>query len=271
MPDRESLLLFISTWWGRLLLIMLFYLIAWVIFRLSGRIAKRLSQFNRFSREKRRWRPERLTTLQGLIASTTTFFAFTVATLSSLSLFVGADTLIWMVGLFSAAFGLGARPLISDFLTGIGFMFEDTFDVGEKIELPGIGGGVEGVIEAVNLRTTLVRAPTGELLTIPNGEIRLVRNYSRGRFSMADIKLTVPTSEINRAIPLLEALAEEAVTLLPNLLEPWLVISASGAMGQNTELLLSAKARYGQAAEMRPRLLALIQERLEHAQIPIVG
>ena len=271
MPNSQAWSILFSTWWGRLLFIFIFYLIAWVTFRLSRRIAARLVLLNRFSSGNRRWRSERLATLQGLLASAITFLAFAAATLSCMSLFVKADTLIWMVGLFSAAFGLGARPLISDFLTGIGFMFEDTFDVGEKIELPGISSGVEGVIEAVNLRTTLVRAPTGELFTIPNGEIRLVRNFSRGRFSTADIKLTIPTSEINRAIPLLEAIGDEAVALLPNLLEPWQVISASGTMGQNTELLLSAKARYGQAAEMRPRLLALVQERLEHEQIPIVG
>jgi hypothetical protein len=60
----------------------------------------------------------------------------------------------------------------------------------------------------------------------------------------------------------LEALREEAVHLLPNLLEPWQVISKSGAIGQQTELTLVTKARFGMAAEMRPRLLALVQERL---------
>lgn len=271
MPNAQAISAFFTTWWGRLLLILIFYLIAWIVHRLSKRIAKRLVQLNRISPNKQRWRRERLTTLRGLIASTIAFLAFTIATLSSMALFIDASTLIWMVGLFSAAFGLGARPLISDFLTGIGFMFEDTFDVGEKVELPGVGGGVEGVIEMVHLRNTLIRAPTGELLTIPNGEIRLVRNYSRGRFSTADITLTIPTSAINHAIPLLEALGEEAVTLLPNLLEPWHVISETGTMGQHLELKLTAKARYGQAAEMRPRLLTLVQKRLEEADVLIVG
>jgi small-conductance mechanosensitive channel len=46
-----------------------------------------------------------------------------------------------MVGLFAAAFGLGARPLVSDYLTGVGFLFEDTFDVGEKVDILGNEGG----------------------------------------------------------------------------------------------------------------------------------
>jgi small conductance mechanosensitive channel len=175
-----------------------------------------------------------------------------------------------MLGLFAAGFGLGARPLISDFLTGISFIFEDTFDVGEKVEFLGVGGGtIEGVIERINLRTTMIRAPSGELYTIPNGEIRAIRNFSRGRFSTTDITLTLPASGLNEAIPLLEALGVEAVALLPNLLEPWQVISATGIVGQQAELQLVVKTRFGKAAEMRPRLLALVQERLTEAGIQL--
>jgi small-conductance mechanosensitive channel len=270
LPQLEIQTL-LTTWWGRIILIAVFYLVAWLIHRLGGRIAGRFVRLNRFTSREKQWRPERLATLQGLSADIITFLALITATLLSLSLFVAIDTLIWMVGLFSAAFGLGARPLISDFLTGIGFMFEDTFDVGEKIELPSVGGGIEGIIEMVNLRTTLIRAPTGELLTIPNGEIRVVRNFSRGRFSMADVKLKIAAADLNRALPLLEELGKEAVTLLPNLLEPWQVISPAGEIAQQTELILSAKARFGQAAEMRRRLLPLVQERLEAADISLGG
>jgi hypothetical protein len=64
-------------------------------------------------------------------------------------------------------------------------------------------------------------------------------------------------------------LGREAVSLLPNLLEPWQVISENGTIGQQTELTLLAKARFGKAAEMRPRLLALVQERLAEAGITL--
>ncbi len=270
----ESLEMVFSTpiWWSYLLRVACFYGAAWIIHRLSYRIARLVYLDRRLAPEKRRSSPERLATLRGLIASAVTFLAFVVATLVSLSLAVDPATLVWMVGLFSAAFGMGARPLLADFLTGISFMFEDTFDVGEKVEMLGLGGGaVEGVVEAVKLRTTLIRARTGELFTVPNGEIRTIRNYSRGHFSMADIKIKIAATDLNRAIPLLEKLGTEAVTLLPNLLEPWQVISSSGEMGQQTELALIAKARFGKAADMRPRLQALVQERLDKAEIPLSG
>lgn len=255
--------------WSYALRVAAFYLAAWIVHRLSGRIA-RLVYLDRLSPEQRRSRPERLATLRGLVASAITFLAFATATFVSLSLAVETDTLIWMIGLFSAAFGLGARPLLSDFLTGVSFMFEDTFDVGEKVELLGLGGGpVEGVIEAVNLRTTQVRAPSGELYTVPNGEVRVVRNFSRGRFSTAHIKLKTAADDLPQALTLLEELGQEAVVLLPNLLEPWQIISESGAIGQQTELTLVAKTKFGKAAEMLPRLLTLVHERFADAAIAL--
>lgn len=98
-----------------------------------------------------------------------------------------------------------------------------------------------------------------------------MRNFSRGRFSTANITLKVAASDLNRALHLLQELGQEAVYLLPNLLEPWHVISESGTIGQQTELTLVTNVRFGQAAEMRPRLLALVQARLSEAEIELVS
>ena len=54
------------------------------------------------------------------------------------------------------------------------------------------------------------------------------------------------------------------------LLEPWQVISEAGVMGKNTELTLVAKTRFGKAAELRPQLLAWVQERLAEIEVSLV-
>lgn len=267
MPDTTPNVLDPTTWWHPLARIALFYLAVYIVHRLAPRIAHRAVRLSRFSAPTRRPRPERRATLRDLISSAISFVALATATLLSLGQFVDATTVVWMVGLFSAAFGLGARPLISDFLTGISFIFEDTFAVGEKVEIL----SVIGVIEAVNLRTTSLRGTTGELYVIPNGEIRMVRNFSRGRFSTANVTISVPAADLARALEVLRGMADEAVALLPNLLEPWQVISESGVMGQKTELTIVAKTRFGAAAELRPRLLTLVQERLAEAGVDLAG
>ncbi len=241
------------------------FLLAWIIHILGKRMAPRLVRLNRFAPKQSRPSLERQNTLQTLVASFISVMAFTIASLISLLQFIGAETVIWLFGLFSVAFALGVRPQISDLLAGIGFLFEDTFSVGEKVEIL----GMEGVIEAVNLRTTWMRSQTGELYVIPNGEIRVVRNFSRGRFSIARLHLKFEASRLSEALPLLESLGQEAVNLLPNVLEPWQILSETGIIGQHAELTLVAHTRFGQAADTQPRLLAFVQERLDEAGIAL--
>jgi small conductance mechanosensitive channel len=106
---------------------------------------------------------------------------------------------------------------------------------------------------------------------VPNGEIRAVRNFSRGKFSIAKVTLKILASDLGNALTMLETLGSEAVILLPNLIEPWQVTSLEGVIGQYTELTLIAKARFGKAAELRPRLLTLVQERLSEMDIQLVS
>jgi len=251
-------------------LIALYFVIALLFSLLRKPVAKTFLRLGNLAPHGRKPSPERQKTLQSLISSAITLFSLMAAVLASLALFITPDTLAWVVGLFSAAFGLGARPLISDYLAGISFIFEDTFAVGEKIELTGLPS-VEGVIETLNLRTTTIRAQSGELFVVPNGEIRTVRNFSRGKFSQANIKLKIPSSYLARTLPMLEELGREAVVVLPNLVETWQVVSESGVIGEHTELTLVTKARFGKASEMRPRLLALVQERFNEMDIPLVS
>jgi small-conductance mechanosensitive channel len=245
--------------------ILIFFLLAWLLSRLAGVLSRRVIRLGGLA--SRRPRPERQKTLNGLVQGILTVTFFIVAILLSLSQFVETTTLIWMIGLFGAGFGLSARPLISDVMAGTSFIFEDTFAVGEKVEILNI----EGIIEAITLRTTWLRAPTGELYTIPNGDIRVVRNFSRGRFSTANIILKIPATELEHALTLLENLGQDAMDSLPNLIEPWRVISETGIIGQTAELTLLAKARFGQAAEMRPRLLAMVHKALEEENIELMS
>ena len=256
-------------WMEEVIRILIYFASAWLVAFLMKRLVRRVLRFGQLAPNSHKPSLQRQQTLQSLVSSSINLLVLIIAVLASLGLFIKPDTLAWMVGLFSAAFGLGARPLISDFLSGLSFIFEDTFSVGEKIEIP-TNPVIEGVVEAMNLRTTLLRSPTGELYVVPNGEIRTVRNFSRGKFSVANVTLKILASDLGGAIMILEEFEKEAILLLPNLIEPWQVISPTGEIGNYTELTIVAKARFGKAAEMRPRLLSLVQERLVEADIALV-
>lgn len=263
------------------LLALIVHRLAWLLAGLFlGPVAKSSSgqrrffgRFRHLDPDKARVQRKRRETLQHLTASIIRVAAFVIAILVTLSLFVSLDTLIWLSGFLTAAFAFGARPLVGDLLAGFNIIFEDIFGVGEKIEVKSSTGlsTATGVVEHVSLRTTWVRASTGELFVVPNGDVRTVRNFSRGRFSMANITLKIVATDLHQALPLLTELGQEAVTALSDLLEPWQVISESGTIGQHAELTLIAKSRFGRAADMRPHLLALVQERLAEADITLVG
>lgn len=254
----------LSNWLAiRALPIVLGFLFALIIAYFSRRMTRRMLYFSRYA-PTQEITEERRQTLLGVIAGAITFSAFVLASLFCMAQFVDISTLVWIIGLFSAAFGLGFRPLISDLMTGLSFIFEDTLDVGEKVDILGI----EGIVEDVNLRTIHLRGMSGELNIIPNGEIRVIRNYSRGKFSRSDMSFKIYTKDLETVIALLLSLDTDAMQYLPNLIEPWQVLSEE-VVGQKIEIKILAKARYGKAAEMRPRLQAYVQEQLALAEIEL--
>lgn len=207
--------------------------------------------------------PNRAQTLRRLLASSITVVAIAAAVLFVLGQFISADTLLLVIGLFSGALGLGLMPIVRSLATGFSLITEDQYTVGDKVEILGL----EGVVEDVSLRVTRLRAPTGELIIIPNGDIITIRNFTRGSFTLVTVTIKLNSDQLLDATHLLETLGHDAPHALPNLLEPWMVISPTGHLGATTELSIVARARFGKGAEMRPRLVALLNERLEAAGI----
>jgi moderate conductance mechanosensitive channel len=214
-------------------------------------------------------RPARRQTLRSLIPPVA-IAVLALVILLSLAFSIGWANATLLTGFIGAALSLAARPFVNDLLSSFNIIFEDIFDIGEKVEIQLATSRVEGVIERVNVRTTALRASTGELYIVPNGEIGVVRNFSRGRFSTANLKLKIAATDLSQALVCLKESGQEVANLLPNLLEPWQIISESGTIGKHVELTVLARAHFGQAAEVRPRLLALVQERLAEAGITLV-
>lgn len=110
-------------------------------------------------------------------------------------------------GIAGIAIALGAQALVQDALTGFFILLEDQFRVGDFIET----AGISGTVERMSLRSTWLRAVSGALHVVPNGEIRAVSNRSRD-WSRVIIDIRVPYDEdIDRAEALLNTLTGEIV------------------------------------------------------------
>ena len=96
----------------------------------------------------------------------------------SIAPFLGA------AGVVGIAVGFGAQSLVKDFFSGFFMLLENQVRVGDAVEL----AGKLGVVEELTLRNTVLRDNEGNVHYIPNGEITVVTNKSRGyAFALIDI------------------------------------------------------------------------------------
>jgi small-conductance mechanosensitive channel len=90
---------------------------------------------------------------------------------------LGIDTapLIAGAGVFGLAISFGAQSLVRDIISGLFYLWDDAFRVGEYIDT----GRLKGTVEALGIRSVKVRHHNGPLHTIPYGQLGAVTNQSR--------------------------------------------------------------------------------------------
>jgi len=86
---------------------------------------------------------------------------------------------LWSAGALSVVIGLGAQAMLRDLIAGVFLLFDDTFDVGDGVELTTPNGVVSGVVENITLRETRVVDPRGCIISVPNGNIVFAANTTR--------------------------------------------------------------------------------------------
>ncbi len=91
------------------------------------------------------------------------------------SLGVNIAPLIAGAGVIGIAIGFGAQALVKDIVSGVFFLLEDAFRVGEYIEM----GDLRGTVESISVRSLRLRHHLGAIHTIPYGELASLTNHSR--------------------------------------------------------------------------------------------
>ncbi len=119
----------------------------------------------------------RLDTLTPLFRNLLLGFLAVVVTMIVLSaLGVDVGPLIASAGIVGIAVGFGAQALVRDIFSGIFFLIDDAFRVGEYIELD---GETRGEVEAISVRSLRLRNHRGPVITIPFGELKKITNHNR--------------------------------------------------------------------------------------------
>ncbi|MGX7023456.1 mechanosensitive ion channel family protein [Vagococcus hydrophili] len=163
-------------------------------------------------RKKEAYSEGRLNTLETLAKNFFQYFLFFVIIYSILTIIgIPVGSLIAGAGIAGVAIGLGAQGFINDVITGFFIIYERQLDVGDHVIL----NTVEGVVEQVGLRTTQVKSFNGTMNYIPNRQILVVSNLSRGNQQvLIDIRVN-PDEDIEKVKRIMNQINEELAINMP--------------------------------------------------------
>jgi small-conductance mechanosensitive channel len=161
-------------------------------------------------------------TLSGILKSIVKYTVYVIVMISVLNVFdIPTAPLLATAGLGGIAIGFGAQSLVKDVFTGFFILFEDQYGVGDYVTI----GSMTGTVEDIGLRITKLRSFNGDLHIIPNGEIKMVTNHSKGNsLAIVDVGITYET-DAEKAMAILREVTEkyfksapEAVVAKPEVL-----------------------------------------------------
>ena len=149
-------------------------------------------------------RAKRARTLGNVLTSVTTAVVLAVASLMILHEFkVDISPALTGAGIVGVALGFGSQSLVRDIIAGFFLILENQIRVGDVVAINGTGG----LVEDVNLRTTILRDEEGTVHIFPNGSISTLANRSM-QFSFYVVNLPLAYGEdVDRVAALLEDIA----------------------------------------------------------------
>lgn len=126
-------------------------------------------------------------------------------------------------GVLGLAIGFGAQNLVRDLISGMFLLLENQIRVNDVAVLNGTGG----LVEQINLRTTVLRGQDGTVHIFPNGSITTLSNMTHGySYYVFDIGVAYK-EDTDRVSKVLKEIADEMMgeeEYRPLILEPLEII-----------------------------------------------
>lgn len=118
----------------------------------------------------------RLSTMMPLMRRTAAVLIILVAVMIALQDFgINITPLIAGASVFGIAISFGSQTLVKDIVSGLFYLSDDAFRVGEYIDC----GKAKGTVEGFTLRSIKLRHQNGQVHTIPFGQLGQITNFSR--------------------------------------------------------------------------------------------
>jgi small-conductance mechanosensitive channel len=119
---------------------------------------------------------KRTQTLGSIVRYVLIIAIFIVAAMTVLKeLGVEIAPILAAAGIVGLAVGFGGQSLVKDVISGFFILLEDQIRVGDVVQIAGKGG----LVEKINLKTTILRDLAGNVHYVPNGHIDVVTNMTK--------------------------------------------------------------------------------------------
>lgn len=147
-------------------------------------------------------------------------------------------------GIVGVALGFGAQSLVRDVIAGVFILTENQYVVGDLIEV----NGKAATVEAITARSTTLRDFNGFVYFVPNGEMKMVVNRSRG-WNRGTVDLALPFGQdVDLALAVCEKVAEtmsDDELWKLRLLEPIHMLGLESLGGADVAVRMVVRARPG--------------------------
>jgi small conductance mechanosensitive channel len=158
-------------------------------------------------------RKKRIKTLDNLIGAMVRAGTWMVAAFMIINeLGINTAPLLASAGVAGLAIGFGAQSLIKDFVSGIFIITEHQYRVGDIVEI----GLVQGTVEAITIRTTIIRDLNGDLHHVPNGTITVTTNKTMDFGSINEDIIVAGDTDLTKLEHIINHVGEE-VAAMPEL------------------------------------------------------
>lgn len=119
---------------------------------------------------------KRTQTLGSIVRYTLNILILVIATMMIMKeVGIEIGPLLAAAGIAGLAIGFGAQSLVKDVISGFFILLEDQIRVGDVIQI----AGKSGLVEKMNLKTTILRDLAGNVHYVPNGQIDVVTNMTK--------------------------------------------------------------------------------------------
>lgn len=165
-------------------------------------------------KKKENYSESRLKTLQTLSRNSAQYLLFFFGVYAILTVAgVPVGSLVAGAGIVGIAIGLGAQGFINDVITGFFLIYERQVDVGDHV----IIDSIEGTVSQVGLRTTQIKSFNGTMNYVPNRQILIVSNLSRGNIQVVvDIRIN-PDEDIEKIQQIMTDINKTKISNIPEL------------------------------------------------------